>query len=250
MHRHLIAMMLSASSAGGGGGGYDNTDTAPPDLGGGTGLRLYVARGHGLYTDLGTTLVTAAGQSIRRWKDYSGNNNHADQTDTPTRPLSGANAQCMFDAAVYHRYFVTAAGTGTGITDGELFCLLKTSATSNGLWAFGGGDLCFYPLGSTVFEGSGSTGRYSFPTPSGLSTYHVWHLRTSGATWEALKNNTVVDTRSGNTPSWGSNGLIGANQAVSAWFTGEISAVALYDGARSSGERSSIVSTLLGMAPP
>lgn len=254
-HSIFRGLLQGAGGGGGGGGGGFNADTTPPALGGGTGCRLYVAAGHGLYTDAGTTLATAPGDLIYRWKDYSGNNNHLEQASSGSRPAAGAAAQTVhnFD------YFVGASGITTGVTDGELFGLIKldNSPQTNGLpglWGIGGGDLGVYAsTDGNCYEGAGTTSRYSFTTPAGLTSWHVYSVRTSGTDWQALLNNTAVRSQSGNTSFWGGGSYaptFGLSIASGLYLDGEFGALVFYDGARSSGERASIVAALLAQAPP
>jgi hypothetical protein len=252
VHHKTRAMMLAASSSGGGGGGF-NQDATPPALGGGSGCRLYVARGYGLYTDAGSTLVTAAGQSIYRWKDYSGSNNHLEQATALWRPVAGADAQGDF---TYPAHLAVPGAVGSGVTDGELFILVKldaqpqVGASSGGLCYFGGNDTGVYPSPDTnIYEGSGTSTRYSFTAPAGLTTYHVYSVRTDASGgWEALKNNVSITTRTSNTPDW-TSGYVGATRAQSLYLYGEVSAVVFYAGARTAPERASIVAALLAQAP-
>lgn len=242
-------LLSPAAGGGGGGGGFSNTNTSPPSLGGGTGCRLYCALGHGLYTDAGTTLATAAGQLIYQWNDYSGNSNHMVRTDPAYRPATGSSAQGVF--AVAKVLFIPSAVT-SGVTDAEAFMLLKldSDTATSGHWDFGGNDSQFYPLSGTIYEGAGTAGRYSFAAPSGKDAWHVYSVRTSGTDWQALKNNVALDTRTGNSVLWTSSPRVGVTFADNSWLQGQLGAIVFYAGARSSGERASIVSTLLGMAPP
>lgn len=256
---YMMRVMLAAGGGGGGGGGFTNTDTAPPALGGGTGLRLYVAAQHGLYTDAGTTLATAAGQSIYRWKDYSGNNNHLEQPTALLRPTSGSGAQTLYSVS-NHSYFTGPSGITSGVTDGEVFGLIKLDAqpqvgtTSGGLWYFGGGNVGVYPydVDLNIYEGAGTTGRYNFLAPSGLTSWHVYSVKTSGTNWDALKDNTAISgaAQSSNTVAWGTAPQIGASLALSAYLFGQFAAVVFYDGARTAPERASVVAALLAQAPP
>jgi len=257
-----ILLQGTVGGGGGGGGGGFNTNTTPPSLGGGSGCRLYVAAGHGLYTDAGSTLATAAGDVIRQWNDYSGNNNHLTQTNVGSRPTAGASAQMVFDSTVPTGQNLDVPGAVvTSVTDGELFGLIKLDAQpqsgphSGGLWCFGGNDLGFYPLSTSIFEGSGTTGRYNFTAPSGLDSWHVYSVKTSGTNWDALKDNSAISgsSHSANSADWTAGGAalyVGANRTLAHFLKGQIAAVVFYDGARSSGERASIVAALLAQSPP
>lgn len=250
MAHSIFRGLLQGTGGGGGGGGFTNTDTTPPALGGGTGCRLYVAAGHGLYTDAGTTLATASAQTIYRWKDYSGSNNHLDQTTSGFRPTAGTAAQVVFAGSPH--YLAVPGAVGSGVTDGELFGLVKVDnpAATSGLWWFGGGDVGVYPsVDGNVYEGSGTTGRYAFTKPSGLGSWHVWSVRTSGTTWQALKDNTAFNTQAGNTPDW-TTGNVGASISQTIYMIGQFAACAFYAGARSAPERASIVAALLAQSPP
>lgn len=251
------------SGGGGGGGGFTNTDTTPPALGGGTGCRLYCSAGHGLYTDAGSTLATAATQAIKRWKDYSGNNNHLEQPDTIQYPTAGASAQLVFDSTQPSgQCFEIPGAVVTSVTDGELFGLIKldsqpqSGTRSGALWQLGGNDLGFYADGGSptlIFEGSGTSTRYAFTAPSGLTSWHVYSVRTSGSDWDALKNNTPISgaAHTGtNTANWSAGFRIGADSTEAAFLKGQFAAVVFYAGARSSGERASIVAALLAQSPP
>lgn len=253
---HCIFRGLLSGTGGGGGGSPFNQDATPPALGGGTGCRLYVARGYGLYTDAGTTLATAAGQAIYRWKDYSGSANHLDQASASTgwRPLAASGAQLTF---ANPSHLPVPAAVGSGVTDGELFGLVKLDAQpqvgtqAGGLWWFGGNDVSVYPAGANIQEGSGTSTRYTFTAPSGLDAWHVYTVRTSGANWDADKDNSAISgsSHSSNTPDW-TCGYVGANLAKSHYLFGQIAAVVFYGGARSAPERAAIVAALLAMAPP
>lgn len=244
-------------AGGGGGGGFTNTDTSPPALGGGSGLRLYCAAHHGLYTDAGTTLATATSDPIYRWKDYSGNNYHGDQATLGARPLAGAGAQPIFS---HPRYLAFPGAVNSGVTDGELFVLVKLDAvpqsgtSAGGLWFFGGNDVGEFGTASGIREGAGTTSRYTFSAPAGLTSWHVYSVRTSGTDWDALLDNTPISgaARTGNTPNWGSpfDSALGTTFGNTLYLFGQAAAIAFYGGARSSGERSSIVTALLAQAPP
>lgn len=245
----------AGGGGGGGGGGLPAVDTAPPALGGGSGCRLYVARGYGMYSDSLTTLITTAGQTVHTWKDYSGSGNHLTQTVSGGRPPVSSNATLSHDGTDLYMNF--PSGVFSGVTDGEVFFLLKIAVeppvdgSKAGSWFIGGNDNGTYPwTDSNILEGAGTSGRYSHASPGGLTTWHVYSVRTSGTDWQSLKNNTAIDTRTGNTVSWGASQLLGKSAPGGLHFNGEFGAVVVYAGARSSGERASIVSTLLGMAPP
>lgn len=245
----------TGGGGGGGGGGFSNVDTTPPALGGGTGCRLYVTRGYGLYTDNpGTTLATAAGDTVAYWKDYSGSNNHLTQNTSGSRPVLSASAAAIFNGS--STVLNGAIGTFSGITDGEFFVLIKCAAdpavSGGGSWFISGNDNSSYPyFDGNIYEGAGTSGRYVHSSPGGLTTWHVYSVRTSGTNWQSLKNNVAIDTRTGNTVSWGTGGMAFGSTAPSVLhLNAEVSAIVMYDGARTSGERASIVAALLAQSPP
>lgn len=190
---HLMSMLVNPYVFAAPGG-----SSVIPAYAAGASLIIWHRADLGLYSDAGITPATTNGASVYQWNDLSGNNNHATKhassSTSPTLATSAINGE---NAIVFNNQFYGLANVLSGLTAGEVFCVVKVDADppasgtpgEGGLWHLGdqGGFNTHFPYtDGTWYESFGALSRFTVgnPTPSLSSTYRVINIYSASNDWE------------------------------------------------------------------
>lgn len=218
----MSPVLINPFLGGGGGGGGP---AAPAD---GSHLLVWLRGDSNMYSDAGTTLVTANGSTVFQWNDLSGNGNHAVHNTglfaldgSPTLETAGLNSQNVVRFTAASKQTLTLPNIFVALTSGEAFIVVKkvadpanTPDNVTAFWDFGadggGGGLNSHVTYSdgNIYEVFGSTARKSCgnPTPSFASTYRVYSVYSAPGDWQNFIDGSSFFSTGTNTVQFPGNG--------------------------------------------
>ncbi|MGB8492198.1 MAG: hypothetical protein WCE64_14165, partial [Bacteroidales bacterium] len=144
--------------------------TGPGGVGDATTNSLWLKADTGVYTDAGIT-PAVNGNSVQRWNDFSGNNNHANQTSNANKPIYSVNIVNNSPALDFDGSdFIDAGALGIAGTDGFSFIIVfkVDPGADGGPITDGSGDYIIdrtpeeNPLTSLKLVSSGGNLKYGF----------------------------------------------------------------------------------------
>jgi hypothetical protein len=236
----------------------------------GADLVMWLRRGTGLYTDLGTTLATADDQHIEQWSDQSGNGFHWTKVSEGSneRPRYATGFQYLgfntvkFNSSVSGQWFEipdAAASVLNAASAAEMFVTIKafedTPAAGKGAWSIGSvSDHSHFPwTDGHIYDIFGSTVRKDVGNPAtDLATnYNVYDVYSASADWQAFLNNSSIFSTGTNTFSIPASGLLfGISAGLSFPFVGWVAEVVIVKRKATGTERNNVYTYLTtGSAP-
>jgi probable HAF family extracellular repeat protein len=200
--------------------------------------------------DLVLWLKADAGHSpgdLHFWADQSGRGNHAMQSTSTKRPqaiAAGLNGRPVvrFDGTNDHFTFVS--NPYTGLTQGEMFVVLKARLDPASTWrslGLFGTDRTYYPSPSgTILDSFGSTTIRNIGNPTQpLDQFHFYNVASKTNDWSARINGSLQFSAVINTNSFAATPVLG-NAFGTEHFDGEVAEVLLYNRTLETEERNTV----------
>jgi len=183
-----------------------------------------------LYTDAGTTHVSADGDLVYRWADISGNGRHFNQTTSGNRPkyysgIINSHPAVRFNGtSSYLQYAPTVSGAST------LWVVLKivndpSTTGSGGCWSNGSGSNSHYPFtDGTIYDGTWTNSRKTTvnPTPSLSSTFRRYCVVSDAGEWSSYLDATQLYTTGTNTTAYPTTLYLGSSDISNYWLYGDV----------------------------
>jgi hypothetical protein len=186
--------------------------------------------------------------------DFSGFNRHFTQSTVGNQATYRTNRilnnpAIVFDHTLQQHY--NGPNFLTGFTTGEMFIVIKSGfdpapdGVSTGYMQFGSNSFAthFPYFTGDVYDNFGSSSRYSFNTTVPFNQWNIYRLISANGVWIAYLNQELLYYSVTNSVSWTSSPKIGASNA-SAFFTGEIAEIILFNNALTNGESEQIYNYL------
>jgi hypothetical protein len=181
---------------------------------------------------------------LRYWQDLSGVGNDAVQTASGNQPPVVLNVQngkpvVRFTASSSQHF--PLPNLMSGAMAGEVVAVLKSSATSVGVWHFGNSAYgTSYPWSTGVNDDFGRASEFAQEWPvQSLTNLHIYNVSSSSGLWRSWVNGVPFYKSTSNTVAFTSSPKLGKNNNGS-HFTGDIAEVLIYNRALSDSERTAV----------
>jgi hypothetical protein len=208
-----------------------------------------------LYTDAGTTLVSADGQAVYRAADKSGNSRHVEQTTLGARPLyktSGPHllfdgtddgmetAQSLPLADGSGQCWLAFVGQLADVTTNQHLCVIRHSTSGNHMLRI------FAALGT--IRGFNSVSGVVDAGSISINTKYVFLVQLTTSQLEVYVNNGSAVTGSiGSALETGTAALYVANQVGTNYMNGQVRGIITGTGVLSGSDRTNLYNYLNGL---
>lgn len=221
----MSVMLLNPFLSAGGGGGTPPTSTA------------------GLFAQYAGRAITGLNDAdpIASWNDISGNGRHLTQATSGRRPLYKVNIINSLPAVLFDGTDdrLTMANVMTGLTEGEIFIVLKLAADppaggKDGLWKMDtASQTSNIPFSSSgvIFDGWGSTARKTTVNPTdSMAVACLYNVSSKSAEWTSRLNGAQIFQTLTNTVGFGTAPEIGRGTGGGDNFVnGHVAEVRIFD---------------------